>query len=230
MRAQGARHEHDRSQGPRHRRLQGHPGHRDLRQAGRRRSPPRIRSSRSNRTRRRWTCPSPAAGTVREVTVKLGDKVSEGTADRRARSRRRASAPAQPTQPARRLRRAPRPRRAAPRHGKTPAPARGRAGAPTYTGKVDVECGMLVLGAGPGGYSAAFRAADLGMKTVLVERYRGAGRRVPQRRLHSVEGAAAHRGGDGRDEDARRRTASRSARRRSTSTSCAAGRTRSSAS
>ena len=39
------------------------------------------------------------------------------------------------------------------------------------TGKADIECEMLVLGAGPGGYSAAFRSADLGMKTVLVERY-----------------------------------------------------------
>ena len=48
-----------------------------------------------------------------------------------------------------------------------PAPA----GAPAYTGPVDVECQMLVLGAGPGGYSAAFRAADLGLKTVIVERY-----------------------------------------------------------
>jgi len=35
----------------------------------------------------------------------------------------------------------------------------------------DLECDVLVLGAGPGGYSAAFRAADLGLKTVLVERY-----------------------------------------------------------
>jgi dihydrolipoamide dehydrogenase len=41
----------------------------------------------------------------------------------------------------------------------------------SYGGSVDIECEMLVLGAGPGGYSAAFRAADLGMKTVLVERY-----------------------------------------------------------
>ena len=41
----------------------------------------------------------------------------------------------------------------------------------TYSGKADLECEMLVLGAGPGGYSAAFRSADLGMKTVLVERY-----------------------------------------------------------
>ncbi|MGY0620150.1 dihydrolipoyl dehydrogenase [Lysobacter sp. A378] len=43
------------------------------------------------------------------------------------------------------------------------APASGR--------KADVECAMLVLGAGPGGYTAAFRAADLGLDTVLVERY-----------------------------------------------------------
>ena len=41
----------------------------------------------------------------------------------------------------------------------------------SYAGNVDVTCEMLVLGAGPGGYSAAFRAADLGMKTVIVERY-----------------------------------------------------------
>jgi len=41
----------------------------------------------------------------------------------------------------------------------------------TFTGKTDIVCDMLVLGAGPGGYSAAFRAADLGLKTVLVERY-----------------------------------------------------------
>jgi dihydrolipoamide dehydrogenase len=49
-----------------------------------------------------------------------------------------------------------------------PAPV---AVAGTFAGKVDLECEMLVLGAGPGGYSAAFRAADLGMRTVIVERY-----------------------------------------------------------
>jgi len=43
--------------------------------------------------------------------------------------------------------------------------------ASTYTGGADVECDLVVLGAGPGGYSAAFRAADLGMKVVLIERY-----------------------------------------------------------
>jgi dihydrolipoamide dehydrogenase len=44
-----------------------------------------------------------------------------------------------------------------------------------YAGTVDHDCDMLVLGAGPGGYSAAFRAADLGMKVVLVERYASLG-------------------------------------------------------
>jgi dihydrolipoamide dehydrogenase len=51
------------------------------------------------------------------------------------------------------------------------APSLAPAGAAAYQGKVDLECDMIVLGAGPGGYSAAFRAADLGLKTVLVERY-----------------------------------------------------------
>jgi len=53
-----------------------------------------------------------------------------------------------------------------------PAPRPAAAASPAATaGKADLECDVLVLGAGPGGYSAAFRAADLGLKTVLVERY-----------------------------------------------------------
>ena len=43
--------------------------------------------------------------------------------------------------------------------------------APGALDRRDIECDVVVIGAGPGGYSAAFRAADLGMKTVLVERY-----------------------------------------------------------
>ena len=43
--------------------------------------------------------------------------------------------------------------------------------AASYAGGADLRCDMLVLGAGPGGYSAAFRAADLGLKTVIVERF-----------------------------------------------------------
>ena len=45
----------------------------------------------------------------------------------------------------------------------------------TFAGKVDAKCDLLVLGAGPGGYSAAFRAADLGLNVVLVERYASLG-------------------------------------------------------
>ncbi len=76
---------------------------------------------------------------------------------------------------------APLPRRRLRRQRRPPPRRRTEAGAgaarqppavaSSYAGGVDLECDMLVLGAGPGGYSAAFRAADLGMKVVLVERY-----------------------------------------------------------
>ena len=71
--------------------------------------------------------------------------------------------------------------RAVPAQASPAAPPAPKATASTaaasgaYTGKADVECDMLVLGAGPGGYSAAFRAADLGMTAVLVERYASLG-------------------------------------------------------
>src|SRR5437763_4898505 len=96
--------------------------------------------------------PSPVGGTIAELKIKVGDKVSEGTLILTL-STGVAGAAAAPT-----LARAP----AAP----IAAPS-----AASYAGGVDIECEMLVLGAGPGGYSAAFRSADLGMKTVLVERY-----------------------------------------------------------
>ncbi len=115
--------------------------------------------------------PSPAAGTVREVRVKLGDKVSEGSvivvldsvargAAQPAAEASKSAAAAPPSPPA------PTPPSAPAKTSPPPSSS-----AATYTGKVDIECAMLVLGAGPGGYSAAFRAADLGIKTVLVERY-----------------------------------------------------------
>ncbi|KXU92708.1 dihydrolipoamide dehydrogenase [Caballeronia megalochromosomata] len=100
--------------------------------------------------------PSPAAGTVKEVKVKVGDNVSEGTLVLTLEGG--AAAPAAAPQKA-----AP---AAAPAAASAPAPQAG-----SYSGAADVECDMLVIGAGPGGYSAAFRSADLGMKTVLVERY-----------------------------------------------------------
>src|SRR5438874_10474156 len=111
--------------------------------------------------------PAPAAGTVKALRVKVGDKVSEGsvilaleTADAGA------AKPAAPAQPAK----TPAPSAPAPASSRPSAPASAPAPA-EYSGKADVECEMLVLGSGPGGYSAAFRSADLGMKTILVERY-----------------------------------------------------------
>ncbi|CAH2906830.1 MAG: Dihydrolipoamide dehydrogenase of pyruvate dehydrogenase complex (EC [uncultured Paraburkholderia sp.] len=105
--------------------------------------------------------PSDTAGTVKEVRIKAGDKVSQGTvialvetsgAAAPAREAPKAAAPAPAPAPA--------PKAAA------PAPQAG-----SFSGSADIECDMLVPGSGPGGYSAAFRSADLGMKTVLVERY-----------------------------------------------------------
>ncbi|HZE92671.1 MAG TPA: dihydrolipoyl dehydrogenase [Rhizobacter sp.] len=102
--------------------------------------------------------PSSHAGVVKDLKVKIGDKVNQGsvilTLDATGVE---APAPAAPSASA-----APAPAAKAP----APAPA-----AAAYAGSADIECDLVVLGAGPGGYSAAFRAADLGLKTVLVERY-----------------------------------------------------------
>ncbi len=124
--------------------------------------------------------PSSAAGVVRELRVKLGDKVAEGSvvlmleaAGAPAAAAAPVVAPAAATSPS------PQP---APWKGEganPPLPLAGEGSgegvatpeAASYAGGADLECDMLVLGAGPGGYSAAFRAADLGLKTVIVERY-----------------------------------------------------------
>ncbi len=97
--------------------------------------------------------PSPVAGTVKDLRVSVGDKVSKGSAICTVEVAGKAAAP--------------KPAPAAP----AGAPAAPAPQAGSYSGGVDVDTEMLVLGSGPGGYSAAFRAADLGMKTVLVERY-----------------------------------------------------------
>lgn len=88
--------------------------------------------------------PSPQAGRLKEMKIKVGDKASEGTLICVLEAQGAAAA--------------------APVAAEVPA-------APVNSGPSDVRCEMLVLGAGPGGYTAAFRAADLGMKTVLVERW-----------------------------------------------------------
>ena len=95
--------------------------------------------------------PSTVAGTVKDVLVQLGSKVSEGVVLIKVE----AGVAAVNTE-------------IAPETMSTVAVAPTAA---SHAGGADLECEMLVLGAGPGGYSAAFRSADLGMKTIIVERY-----------------------------------------------------------
>jgi dihydrolipoamide dehydrogenase len=131
--------------------------------------------------------PSPSAGTVKALSVKVGDKVSEGSALLTLEGGAAAQAAPAAAKPPAAASPSPASSAASGRGGtlappaqapvKPAAPATPTAAAKagpaptTYSGKADLECEMLVLGAGPGGYSAAFRSADLGMKTVLVERY-----------------------------------------------------------
>jgi dihydrolipoamide dehydrogenase len=137
--------------------------------------------------------PASAAGVIREVRVKVGDEVDEGnvvvvlepsgtaeaagkgaSANKGGSTAGEAASPAAPA-PQSSPRRAaetgtatapvsaPTPAAPAPSAGPQPAAESGRA--------AHIECKLVVLGSGPGGYTAAFRAADLGVDTVLVERY-----------------------------------------------------------
>ena len=128
--------------------------------------------------------PSSTAGVIRELKVRVGDKINQGdviaTADGEPPAPAAGNgAGAQPAAPESQAANAPKtsPDQAAiaaaepadrtlPAAPPAPVPA-----AAQWSGKADIECGLMVLGSGPGGYSAAFRAADLGLKTVLVERY-----------------------------------------------------------
>ncbi len=130
--------------------------------------------------------PASAAGKIIELKVKLGDTVSAGDVIAVAESEGAADAAPKATVPA-----AAKPAASTPPPQSSPASGGGSSGAAfTAAGggsqavpaasagtgrKADIECRMLVLGAGPGGYTAAFRSADLGMDTVLVERYASLG-------------------------------------------------------
>jgi dihydrolipoamide dehydrogenase len=114
--------------------------------------------------------PAPQAGVVKELRIKTGDKVSQGSLILMLEASDAAAAPAAnaPAAPAAKAPTPPSPplAKGAIEGGVAATPA-----AP-YTGpKGDIHAEVLVLGAGPGGYTAAFRAADLGMKVVLVERF-----------------------------------------------------------
>ncbi|NMG69094.1 dihydrolipoyl dehydrogenase [Parazoarcus communis] len=99
--------------------------------------------------------PSSAAGVVKEVLVALGDKVSEGAVLIKVEAAAAGASVAA----------------AAPTASPAPAAPAAAPSAASHGGSADVEYDMVVLGAGPGGYSAAFRAADLGLKTAIIERY-----------------------------------------------------------
>ena len=104
--------------------------------------------------------PSPIAGTVKQLLVKVGDRVSEGSAIlmlevNENKTKNSEVAPA--TAPV-----------AVPESVTAPQ-------ASSFNGTADLETEVLVLGSGPGGYTAAFRAADLGKKVVLIERYANIG-------------------------------------------------------
>jgi dihydrolipoamide dehydrogenase len=116
--------------------------------------------------------PSPAAGTVQAIKLKIGDKVSQGSliltleADGAAAA---APAPVAEAPPAKT------PPAAPPSTATAAAPAAPQP-APRAPGAVgDFHADVVVLGSGPGGYTAAFRAADLGKKVVLIERYASLG-------------------------------------------------------
>ena len=130
--------------------------------------------------------PSSAAGVIKELKLKVGDEVSEGAVilileaadaslpspsgrEAAGEGTGEAKSPA-PTEPS------PTPSGHPHSHkGTSSRSPQGEGKAPQAAGgtgrKPDIECKLVVLGSGPGGYSAAFRAADLGVDTVLVERY-----------------------------------------------------------
>ena len=118
--------------------------------------------------------PSSHAGVVGEVLIKVGDTVKQGSVvltlqvadavdEASVVESKSAEVQAAPVQTAIKT--------------EAPSPAApASVSAPTsFDGKADLDCDLLVLGAGPGGYSAAFRAADLGLKVILVERYAALG-------------------------------------------------------
>ena len=106
--------------------------------------------------------PTEVAGIVKELKVKLGDKVSQGSLILTLEASGQAASPA------------PAPATASPginNDAPPKAPAAPVVAAPSAKPNADFDAEVVVLGAGPGGYTAAFRAADLGKKVTLIERY-----------------------------------------------------------
>ena len=121
--------------------------------------------------------PSSHGGVVKELNVKIGDKIAEGSLVLmlEVSEAAAATAPAAAAPAAAPVTTAASPSASASLPSAAPSIATPAPVAASFNGKADIECDTLVLGAGPGGYTAAFRAADLGQKVVLVERYASLG-------------------------------------------------------
>jgi dihydrolipoamide dehydrogenase len=126
--------------------------------------------------------PTSVAGVIKEIKLKVGDEVSEGSVIAIVETAAAAAAApeAAPSEaPKQDAPKAEPSKTEAPKAAPSASPAanssKPTAPAPKAAGesgrKADIECKLVVLGSGPGGYTAAFRAADLGVDTVLIERY-----------------------------------------------------------
>ncbi len=116
--------------------------------------------------------PATASGRIVELKVKVGDKLSEGSVVAIVETDAAPAAAPAAGSSGGSVAEAPKPAAPAPAAPSAKSePAKAPQPAAASGRKADVECRMLVLGSGPGGYTAAFRAADLGLDTVLVERY-----------------------------------------------------------
>ena len=132
--------------------------------------------------------PAPQAGTVKELKVKVGDKVSEGDVILMLEASADSATAAPPVKPAE------------PASPPPPAPA-PVAGA--FAGKADLDCEMLVLGAGPG-LLGCVPVRRSGHENRAGGALPDPGRGLPQRRLHSLQSPAACGGGHGRGHALRR--------------------------
>ena len=97
--------------------------------------------------------PAPQAGVVAELLVKVGDRVSEGSSILKMEATSASESKSTVEESSR-----------------TASIVQEPPQAATHSGKADLEAQVVVLGSGPGGYTAAFRAADLGLDTILIEK------------------------------------------------------------
>ena len=110
--------------------------------------------------------PSPVSGIIQSFNISVGDTVSQGSlvctvvVDGASENQASAAAPAEDAPKAEETK----------AEAKTETPVESAPAAASFSGDVDEQAELVVLGSGPGGYTAAFRAADLGKKVILIEK------------------------------------------------------------